>query len=554
MSLADFISARNALTSATGAYAITYDSDGMAYFRDAAKNLALLLQRGRQFADKPFLTFGEQTLSFAAFFKRVDAITVLLQTQGISSGKRVAIAMRNHPDWMAAFVAICQTGATVVPLNSWGKREELEYALRDCDAAALFCDLARAELLHDYLQCSATQCFTVDSDVDTSLDKQLQALDTHDLNTAIPQVCAADSAMIMYTSGTSGHARGVISSHDNICQALCNIEMNARATLQALPATQRELAQSAPPAASLLCVPLFHVSGCFAIFLSALLSGRSLVLMAKWDIEQAMGLIQQHRIATLTAAPSMILALLQHPAFDDYDLSSIRAVAGGGAACPAKMNALCYEKFGRVSLGTGYGMTESNAVGASFSGALYAYKPASAGLLAPIVTFKTCDENGEALAPGATGEIYLRSPSIAQGYLNDLPASAATFCQGWLATGDIGYVDDEGFVFIVDRAKDIIIRSGENISAVEVESCLLTLDGVAECAAFAIPSEQHGEALALAMRTEADSTLDSDAVCAHIREHLAGFKVPSQVYFVDDELPRNAMGKLLKREIRNKLI
>jgi acyl-CoA synthetase (AMP-forming)/AMP-acid ligase II len=553
MSLHDFIAAREKLTASDGPYAIDVDHSGMPYYRDAAGNLAELLQRGRQHGDKPFLHYDTETVSFEMFYARVDAITALLKTKGIGCGDRCAIAMRNHPDWMAAFVAICQSGATVVPLNSWGKAEELVYALKDCAAKILFCDEAREALLADFIASSNIVHYVSDSDSPHSLNAQLSSIAAACTEKTVTS-CPADSAMIMYTSGTGGQARGVISSHDNICQALCNIEMNARATLIALPEAQRQLALSAPPAPTLLCVPLFHVSGCFAIFISALLSGRSLVVMPKWDIEQAMALIEQYRIGTLTAAPSMILALLQHPAFTQYDLSSIRAVAGGGAACPAKMNALCYEKFGRVSLGTGYGMTESNAVGASFSGALYAYKPASAGLLAPIVEIKTCDENGNTLPVGKTGEIYLRSPTVAQGYLNAPAASAATFCQGWLATGDIGYVDDEGFVFIVDRAKDIIIRSGENISAVEVESCLLTLAGVSECAAFAIPSEKHGEELAVAIRKATDSTLDSLAVSEHVREHLAGFKVPSQVYFVDDELPRNAMGKLLKREIRDKLV
>lgn len=555
-----FKSSRNKLCAAKAPFEIKLNEQDLGYYPNAPANMAELINHGRQHGDKIFLHHLNEAWSFKRFFALVDHISAALQNNyQVQAGQHIALCLRNCPEWMAAFAAIAITGAVAVPVNSWGKREELAHVLQDSGASIVFCDSQRLKLIGTLLPDLACELIVCDNETEHPLPAHCKTLDSV-LNNCKATTAAAcepqahDPAMLMYTSGTSGKAKGVASTQVNICQALANIEMNGSATIRALPEPLRTQAMTAPSAPMLLCVPLFHVSGCYALFLSSLRAGRCLVVMPKWDVEQALTLIQEHRIGTLTAAPAMILALLQSPLFDSYDCSSLRAIAGGGSACPSKMNDLCGEKLGPVSMGTGYGMTESNAVGASFSGALYRYKPSSAGLLAPIVEFKTCDEQGRTLPQGQSGEIYLRSICVANKYHNNPSATEESFVDGWLRTGDVGYIDDEDFVFIVDRAKDIVIRSGENIAAVEVESCILQLDDVSDVAAFSIPSDLHGEELAVAVHCKPDNKLNAESIQTHVKQQLATFKTPAKVYFSPQALPRNAMGKLNKKDIRTRFL
>lgn len=531
--------------------------DGIRYrtFKNTPRTIKEILDRGRAHGDVSFIVYEDENYSFNDFFAQVDAIGYqLIHRYGINKGDRVAIAMRNYPEWMMAYVAVASLGAIVVPLNSWGQKAELEYGVKDSGASVVFCDEQRYLHLADSLTALKARAVVARTTLDNLVEqaelysdfiaggegKSLPAFDCS------PE----DPVMIMYTSGTTGLPKGALSNHRNIIQALTSFEFHANTSAMAnLDIIEKMLGSGLQPTA-LLAVPLFHVSGCYALFLLSLLGGRRLVMMYKWEPAKALKLIERERITTLSAVPSMVIDVLEHPDFEKTDTSSLSAVGGGGTACPPKFSRLVYEKVDSPYLGSGYGMTESNAICASGTGAAFKYKPKSAGTLSPIVDFKTVDENGNDLPRGATGEIWLKSPTVIKQYWNKPEATAETFREGWLATGDIGYLDDENFVFVVDRAKDIVIRGGENISAAEIESCVLELPAIHEVAAFGLPHESLGEELAVALTLQPGAQCSEEAVREHVKDKLAGFKVPTYVWFSDRALPRNASGKLLKKQIQ----
>lgn len=531
--------------------------DGSTYrcFKDAPDTLKELLDVGRNHGDNIFLNYEGDEWSFSRFFQQVDAIGYqLVHRYNVQPGDRIAIAMRNYPEWMSAFVAVVQLGAVIVPLNSWGQREELEYGLNDAGAKIVFCDQQRFEAIAPSLQSLDLKAIVARSETEINNDRA-ESLETFlegisDVEIPAFTVDSEDPVMILYTSGTTGKPKGAISNHRNMTQAIYNFEFSAINSAMANSSIIEAMFASGNPPTSLLAVPLFHVSGLYAMFLLSLRGGRKIVMMYKWSADAALQLIEQEKITTLSAVPQMVLDVLQHPKFDDTDTSSLIALGSGGSATPPRFTELAYKKIDNVYPGTGYGMTESNATCASLTGDVFRSKPGSSGSLAPIVDFKTCDEDGNELPKGSVGEIWLRSPAVVQGYWNNAAATAETFVDGWLRTGDIGYLDEDNFVFLVDRAKDIIIRSGENISAAEIEGCLYDHPAVWEVAAFSVPDDQHGEELAVAITFKSGQSADATSVQQFVKERMAGFKVPRYVTFLDQPLPRNAAGKILKKSIR----
>lgn len=514
-----------------------------------------LLDVGRAHGDAVFIDYEGEEWTFKQFYQQADAIAYqLVNRYGIEKGDRIVIAMRNYPEWMSSFVAVVSLGAVVVPLNSWGQKEELTYGINDAQAKVVFCDQQRFDHIEDSLDSLNTKAVVVRSTKPLNNDRAEtleQFLAGADRVTAPAfDVDSEDPVMVLYTSGTTGKPKGAVSSHRNIIQAIYNFEFAATSSAMVNMETIEAMFASGNPPSSLLAVPLFHVSGLYAMFLLSLRGGRKIVMMYKWDAEKALQLIEQKKISTLSAVPTMVMDALDHPNFDKYDTSSLFALGSGGAATPARFGTLAYQKVDHVYPGTGYGMTENNATCSTGTGAAFAYKPKSAGTLSPIVDFKTCDEQGTTLPRGSTGEIWMKGPTVVQGYLNNPQANTETFVDGWLRTGDIGYIDEENFIFLVDRAKDIIIRGGENISAAEVEGCLYDHPAVAEVAAFSIPDETHGEELGVAIYCKPGKTAEPQAIQKFVAERLAAFKVPSVVHFYPEPMPRNAAGKLLKKVIR----
>jgi acyl-CoA synthetase (AMP-forming)/AMP-acid ligase II len=314
------------------------------------------------------------------------------------------------------------------------------------------------------------------------------------------------------------------------------------------PETVGKMLASGYEPATLLVVPLFHVSGCYSVFLLNLRGGRKTAIMYKWNPEEALEMIERERITIFTGVPSMTLALLESPAFDTTDTSSLYSLGVGGAACPPHLKDLIYSKLPDAYPGTGYGMTETNATCSNCTGEAFRRGPGSSGTLSPIVECKTVDKNCNPLPRGEQGELYVKSPANMQQYWNLPEASAATFIDGWVATGDVGYVDDDGFVYVVDRIKDMVIRGGENIYPIEVEGILLTHPCVHEAAVYGVPHDHWGEELATTVY--ADEGVTAEELRAFVAERMAGFKVPAHISLSKVPLAKNATGKLLKKAIR----
>lgn len=536
--------------------------DGQSYqsFKNAAANLAQLIEQGRSFGDKTFLVYADEHWSFQRFFAHVDALSaVLRQNYGITKGDRVAIAMRNCPEWMAAYAAIILSGAIAVPLNSWGKREELLYGLCDSTPKLLFCDAARyahiAVDLHGDLAPLNLQIIVTEA-IEPSLDLSLSLrLYAEIIATAPPALPTApidsdDLAMIMYTSGTSNHAKGVVSTHRAMCQGMANLEFYGAVSAMTSPAQISAMMTAGFEMSTLMAVPLFHTSGLHAQFLSALRGGRRIVILHKWDISQALACIAKERITQLSVSPAMMLQLLSDPNFDTTDTRSLSWLGFGGAGVPDKLIELLQAKKPLAMAGIGYGLTETNGPAAACTGAAFWHKPRSNGPLSPIFELRLCDEAGQTLPADQSGEIWLRSICNLHGYWQQAKATQAVLQDGWFRSGDIGYLDEEGFLLIVDRIKDIVNRGGEKIASAEIESCLLLHPAIAEAAAFGVPDAHYGEVLAVVVQPRPQQTLDAAMIRAHIAAHLATFKIPAHIVISPQPLPRNPSNKVLKRELR----
>ncbi|MEY2447926.1 MAG: steroid-24-oyl-CoA synthetase [Acidimicrobiaceae bacterium] len=518
-------------------------------FRNAPPSLREIVATTRARGADVFLVYEDERWTFTQFADQVDGLAAaLVERYGITKGDRVAIGMRNYPEWVVAFAAITSIGAVSVSLNAWWTEDELDYALEDCGARVLIADrerLDRSEATRKRLDIDAV---VVRAPAVTDVDRWEDVVLT---GAAMPDVHVSpdDDATILYTSGTTGRPKGAVSTHRGIVQAL--LGFGCRSAIERLrnpepPATDDALA-------FILVVPLFHVTGCVPVMLSCLSSGLKLVIMYKWDPERALELIERERVTNFVGVPTQNWDLLASPRFADHDTSSLRNVGGGGAPAPPELVRRMQTNFPKASPGIGYGMTETNAYGPQNGGADYIAHPTSTGRATPILEIAVRNTEGGELPPGERGEIWFKGPHLIRGYWNKPEDTADVIVDGWLRSGDIGRIDDEGFVYVEDRAKDMVLRAGENVYCAEVEAALYEHPGVHEAAVFGVPHERLGEEVAAAVLPRPGATLTAADLQAHVGERLASFKVPSLVMIVDEPLPRNASGKILKRELRDQL-
>ncbi|CAA0108787.1 class I adenylate-forming enzyme family protein [Zhongshania aliphaticivorans] len=535
-------------------FEICSSSDGtLREYKNAPATMRELVDAGRAHGEQEFLVYQQERLSFSQFFEKVDALGhYLINSRAIATGERVAIAMRNCPEWMIAYAAIVSVGAVVVPLNSWGSADELSYCLEDAGAKLLICDLPRLQLTKPLLANLGCQALVTgaNSDTDDSLD-YFDAIISKNRGGELPIIACApnDIAQIMYTSGTTGRPKGAVSTHKNICQAIYSFEFHGICSAMANPKAIENMFAGGFAPCTLLSVPLFHVSGCYAAFLLNLRGGRKTVMMYKWSPKEALKLISQERVTIFSAVPSMVMDLLRHPDFESSDTSSLFSLGGGGAACPPAFKETITNTLSTSYVGTGYGMTESNAICASCTGDAFMYKPNSAGTLSPLVEWQTRDEYGQLLSAGSTGEIWLKSVCNIKKYWNKPDANKISFDGEWMATGDIGYLDEENFVYLVGRAKDLIIRGGENIYPAEIEACLSLHPRIAEAAIIAVPDERLGEIPAAVIKPRDNAEISSDDIKSYLSDKLAAYKIPQEIWISSQDLPRNASGKILKSEL-----
>jgi long-chain acyl-CoA synthetase len=515
-------------------------------FKNAPTSLRAIFDTARLRGDETFLVYEDERLSFADVMTRVDALAAtLVERYGIVPGDRVAIGMRNYPEWVVAFAAITSVGAVSVSLNAWWTTEELDYALEDSESKVVVADLARSELLATLLDKHDTKVICVRSESVPAGVKRWD--DVVSLGVAMPSVEIDPDmdATILYTSGTTGNPKGAVSTHRAVISALqsfaCRTIVNVL-MLDKLPSNT-----PAHPTSFILIVPLFHVTGCIAVLMSCFTAGYKLVMMYKWDPARALQLIERERI-------TQSWDLLECPDFAARDTSSLVSVGGGGAPAPPELVRRVEKSFktGRPSIG--YGMTETNAYGPGNSGDDYLRKPTSCGRVVPSVEMRVTDDEGNVLGENEVGELWFKGPNLIRGYWNQPEATAETLVDGWLRTGDIGRIDDEGFVYVQDRAKDMVLRAGENIYCAEVEAAIYEHPGVYEAAVFGLPHERLGEEVAVALVAKSGSKLDEAELRSFLSERLARFKIPTFVSLHEQQLPRNPAGKILKRDLRDAIV
>jgi long-chain acyl-CoA synthetase len=309
-------------------------------------------------------------------------------------------------------------------------------------------------------------------------------------------------------------------------------------------------------------VPLFHATGCHAILVSNTTAGGKLVMMHHFDPERALELIERERVTIFGGVPAMVMQVLDSPAFATRDTSSVQSISYGGAPCPPDLVRRIKEHFPGGAPGNGYGLTETSAMTTMNSGDDYVRKPDSVGPPAPVCDVAVVPEDyegeeppdGQTPDPEATGEIWIKGPNVVRGYWHRPEDTAMVFTRGWLHTGDIGRIDEEGFVHVVDRAKDMIIRGGENVYSVEVEDVLYEHPAVAECAVIGVPHPVLGEEVGAVIVLRPGGEVAGDELARFVGERLAAFSVPSRYWFRGDPLPRNPAGKVLKRQLRAELL
>ena len=546
-----------ALTAPGGAFATTeaqIDGRSVEVFERTPGSLRELFAPSRERGDETFLVYEDERWSFAEVMRHADALgALLIETYGLEKGDRVAIAMRNYPEWIISFAAITSVGGVSVSMNAWWTEEEMAYGIDDSGASVIIADPERAERAAASAAEHGAKLLVVRSDggvVPEGADRWEEVLP---LGSPLPdvEIQPDDDATILYTSGTTGFPKGAVATHRGICSALTCFAIGAIINAMRFPKEAEESAKTTP--VFILVVPLFHVTGCVPVMLTCFAAGYKLVMMYKWAPERALELIERERVTRFVGVPTQSWDLLESPDFERRDTSSLTNVGGGGAPAPPELVKRIDKSFSRGRPGIGYGMTETNAYGPQNGGDDYLRKPTSAGRPAPTMRIKVTDEAGKELPTGEVGEIWFSGPMLIRGYWNKPEATAETIVDGWLRSGDLGRVDDEGFVYVQDRAKDMVLRGGENVYCAEVEAAIYEHPAIYEAAVYGLPHERLGEEVGVSILLKEGATLEADELRTFLAEHIAPFKIPSYVEFRDEQLPRGATGKILKRQIRDEV-
>jgi long-chain acyl-CoA synthetase len=487
----------------------------------------------------------------------VNAIAAWLWTQGVRPGDRVAIAMRNYPEWMLIYWASVSIGVAAVGMNAWWTAEEMAYALKDSAPKVLFCDGERLARIQERPSMVSGMTVVATRTMELPAEVLPWSIVTQD-GGAMPEVTVDPDAdaCIFYTSGTTGFPKGAQLTHRGCISNLFNMmftgQVSALATQRATGVTPDPNAP-VPIPVSLLTTPLFHVTAnnCGAYATTA--AGGKLVLMYRWDAGEALRLIEKEKVSGMSGVPVMAREVITHPDFDKYDLSSLMSLGGGGAQLPPDLVAKIDSAVATARPNTGYGMTETCGIITAIAADFFVDKPESCGPAMPTFEAKCVDDDGNTVPPGQVGELWVRGAPVIKGYINRPEATAESITDGWLHTGDVARVDEDGFIFIVDRKKDMVLRGGENVYCAEVEACLYRHPAVAEVCVFGVPDQRLGEEVAAAVVLRRGQTVSAEALRAHCAGIIAKHKAPRYIWFLDEALPRNANGKFLKRQLRESL-
>lgn len=528
-------------------------------FVNAPQNLHALFNSNR--SDNEFYIYENERYTFEDMYQRGAKLgRFLVDELGIEKGDRVAISLRNYPEWVIAFEAVTSIGGIAMCMNALWEADELEYGLLHGGAKAIVADQERLDRVAQCDNLGELKVITVRAnnapEGSTPIADILSSEETDMPNV---DVSPDDDATILYTSGSTGHPKGVVSSHRNVISALFSWELDGAVGMhmlrKRLESEGKEVPTAEPPPyppAMLLGVPLFHVAGSHAVMLQSFRSQRKIVAMYKWNAEKGAELIEQERISAFTAPAAMTGDMIEVAKKTDRDLSSLRSVGGGGAPrAPEQVKNLA-KTFGSGSPGTGWGMTETNAIGTGIGGEDYLNHPESSGKCSPVLDMRIMDEEGNLHESGVRGELLIRGSSMFREYWDRPDANDESFIDGWFRTGDVATIDEEGYLYIVDRIKQLVIRGGENISCGEVEAAILEHPDVMEASVYGVPDERMGEEVGVSLFAKGD--LSEDELSGFLVSRLAKFKIPKYYRFSSDALPRIASGKINKRSLREEAV
>jgi long-chain acyl-CoA synthetase len=526
-------------------------------FKNVPPTLRAMWESAARFGEREYMVYEDDRLTYAQAQARTAALASwLVREAGVKKGDRVAIAMRNFPEWPIAFWATVSLGAIAVPLNAWWQSDELIYAMQDSGACVLIADDERAlKLLPQRAQLGLRAVLAVRArePIAGALAFE-EALALH-AGTALPPAAIEpdDDATIFYTSGTTGKPKGALGTHRNLCTNIGSVGYaRARAALRRGVAPM-PLDGSGTQLALLVSVPFFHVTGCHSMLAYGTHTGHKIVTMHKWQPERALELIERERITHFGGVPSMAWQVIESPDLEKRDTSSVLGVLYGGAPAAPELVRRIKQAFPKAVPSNGYGLTETSAVTTTNSGPDYERKPEAIGLATCVSDVRAVGDDGRDVPPGEIGELWVRGPNVVKGYWNNPEATEKTIVDGWLRTGDVVRIDEEGFIEVMDRAKDMLIRGGENVYCVEVENVLYQHPAVMDAAVLGIPHRVLGEEVGAVVQVTAGATVSEAELQAFAREKLAGFKVPVKIEQRAEPLPRNANGKILKRELKKEL-
>jgi acyl-CoA synthetase (AMP-forming)/AMP-acid ligase II len=495
-------------------------------------------------ADNEALVAGAERFTFADLDALSERVARGFAARGITKGDRVGIAMRNCPSSVLAYMGLLKAGAVATLLNGWWEPAEMEHAIRLTEPKLIIADAPRAKRIAE--RCS--DCDVLGVAIDQPVGQALAELLAADEAIELPDVGPEDEATILFTSGSTGLCKGALSTHRAVVTGTYIYATGLIVLLGLL--TQEGRAPATPPR-TLLSVPLFHVTGEVPVMLNSFVVGRCMVIMPKWDAAEALRLIEKEKITYFVGVPTMSLELMTHPDRHKYDLSSLKDITAGGAPRPVSHVERLRDAFPHAQPALGYGLTETNAVGALNFWSNYAQKPGSTGRAAPFVELAILGDGDRRLPAGEIGEIAIRSAADIKGYWRNPEATAALFTPDrFVRTGDVGYLDEDGYLFIVDRKKEIIIRGGENISAAEVEAEFYACPAVAEVSVFGAPDERLGEVPVAVVLANDGRKLGEEDLRAFLDGRLAKFKIPARIIFADAPLPKLGTGKIDRRALK----
>lgn len=506
------------------------------------------------FADRDYLVYDDERWTYARAHKEVASIAAWLRDQNIERGDRVAIAMRNYPEWLLSYWACLSQGIAVVGMNAWWTPSEMKYGLEDSSPKAIICDQERLDRFKEIRQAFPDMAVV---GVRTGAGEDVISFGTLTQNQN-PMPGAAvdpdDDACIFYTSGTTGKPKGAQLTHRGCINNVMNLAF-AGSTFGAAIARFKGVdlppPEDAPIGATLVTTPLFHVTANNCMAYGNTMTGGKLVHMYKWNAGEALRLIEQEKITAVSGVPTMAREIISHPDFANYDTSSMLTLGGGGAQLPPDLVGKISDAVDTAMPNTGFGMTETCGIVTSIAGDYFIDKPESCGPAMPNFEAMCVDADGNEVARGEVGELWVKGACVIKGYLNRKEATAESITDGWLHTGDIARMDEDDFIFIVDRLKDMVLRGGENIYCAEVEGVMYAVDGIAECSVFGVKDDRLGEEVGAAVLLKSGYELTADDIRQECLKSAARHKVPRYIWMMNEPLPRNASGKFLKRELRD---